>query len=85
MAIVELVPSNIARDVVAAFQHLTEGAVHGHIIGAAYVIFLKGGRRYMTDWCGSVERSPTQAMGAVSVLHGQLEDLVLQKDPEQTR
>lgn len=85
MAIAELVPSNISHDCVSAFRHLTQGTEQGLIIGAAYIVVLRGGRRYMTDWCGSVQKNPTFALGAVSVLRTHLEDLVLQKDPGETR
>jgi len=82
---IELVRGDISHDVVEALLHLHEGASHGHIVGAAYVVLLKGGRRYMTDWCGSVNRMPTHALGAVNVLRSQIEDLILQRDPEDTR
>lgn len=85
MPIAELVPSNISHDCVSAFRHLMQGTEQGLIIGAAYVVVLRGGRRYMTDWCGTVEKHPTFALGAVNVLRTHLEELVLQKDPATTR
>ena len=81
----ELIPSEISNDVVEALENLLYGARHGHITGIAFNAILKGGRRYMVDWAGTVDKMPTYALGGVNLLARQLTDLISPRDAEETR
>lgn len=81
----ELVPRYVSHELLEAMETLHEGARQGHIVGITYSVILKGGRRYMNDWAGVVDRMPTYSLGALKVLCRELEDVIHQRDPGDTR
>jgi hypothetical protein len=80
----ELVSSQVSPDVVETLETLLLGARQGHIVGIAFGAVLTRGR-YMTNWAGTVHKRPTHALGMIHVLATQIEDLIHQRDPDDTR
>lgn len=66
---------HISRDLVEAFEQLTEGVRQGVIVGAVFGIALKG-RRYHVNVAGSLARDPTFARGIVAALDDELMGMV---------
>ena len=77
-------PSGPDRQLVEEVEVIAQGVVDGAVSGLAYVALLKGGR-FAVNWAGSVSKRPALTLGALVHLTRKIDDLIHEREPDDTR